>query len=258
MKKTAKLATLFLCVIMIISSLTACSIVSNQPDGSGSGSGGDDPTPKTQTISVYNGDTPTTYTVTLGEVAEIDVFTKPGYYFVGAYDSAEGGTKYFDGNGNSTMVWGAGNPDIYYVRFESISGLSFSQTLRDEDPYKWANGGFWTAFTLSNEMIQAINGNLGADLNVTISFDAACEQKWQLDKVYLTNMKSGGINHICIDDKSEGQLLADGKYKTFSYTFTIEAKEFKAGEVYLYVHNSTLVSNTKYFVKNAVLNICFA
>lgn len=258
MKKTAKLATLFLCVIMIISSLTACSIFSNQPDSSGSGGGGDNPTPKTQTISVYNGDIPTTYTVTLGEVAEIDVFTKPGYYFVGAYDSAEGGTKYFDGNGNSTMVWGAGNPDIYYVRFESISGLSFSQTLRDEDPYKWANGGFWTAFTLSNEMIQAINSNLGADLNVTISFDAACEQEWQLDKVYLTNMKSGGINHICIDDKSEGQLLADGKYKTFSYTFTIEAKEFKAGEVYLYVHNSTLVSNTKYFVKNAVLNICFA
>lgn len=258
MKKTAKLATLFLCVIMIISSLTACSIFSNQPDDSVSGGGGDNPTPKTQTISVYNGDIPTTYTVTLGEVAEIDVFTKPGYYFVGAYDSAEGGTKYFDGNGNSTMVWGAGNPDIYYVRFESISGLSFSQTLRDEDPYKWANGGFWTAFTLSNEMIQAINSNLGADLNVTISFDAACEQEWQLDKVYLTNMKSGGINHICIDDKSEGQLLADGKYKTFSYTFTIEAKEFKAGEVYLYVHNSTLVSNTKYFVKNAVLNICFA
>lgn len=77
---------------------------------------------------------------------------------------------------------------MYYVRFESISGLSFSQTLRDEDPYKWANGGFWTEFTVSNEMIQAINGNLDADLNVTISFDAACEQKWQLDKMYLTNM----------------------------------------------------------------------
>ncbi|MBE5730815.1 MAG: hypothetical protein E7350_02550 [Clostridiales bacterium] len=257
MKKLAKLGTLLFVMIAIITSLTACSIFSNQVNNN-ENNGDDKPAPQTQTITVYNSDTPKTYTVTLGEIAKIDIFTKPGFYFAGAYDSADGGTKYFDGDGNSTMVWGEGNPDTYYVRFESISTLMFTQTLRDEEPYKWAHGGFWTEFILNDEMKRAINGNLDTDLTVNISFDAACEQAWQLDNVYLTNMKSGGINHMCISSQAEGQLLSNGAYKTFSNTFTIKAKEFKNGEVYLYIHNSTLVGNTKYFVKNITLDIKFA
>ena len=249
MKKITKLATLILSVIMLAISMTACSLFSNQPDNSGGGGNEGVSTPNTQTITVYNGENHVTYTATLGEVAKIDVFTKPGYYFVGAYDTAEGGTKYFDSTGNSTMVWGAGNPDTYYARFASVLECSYKDTLRED-------GGIWFTFTLDEEIMSAINGNLDHKLNVNISFEAACEETWELRKAYITNNKSGGTNHICFDEAI--QLPNNAMYKSFNYSFEIKAREFKNGNVYFYIYNSTIVSVKDYYVKNITLDIEFA
>lgn len=256
MKKMTKLATLFLCVIMIISSLTACSIFSNQPDSSGSGGGGDDPQPKTQTINIFNGDTPTTYTVTLGEVAEIDVFTKPGYYFVGAYDSAEDGTKYFDGNGNSTMVWGAGNPDTYYVRFESIYNLTYTAKQREEDPYKW-NGVSekYVTFAFSDELKNAVSANLDANVVVNVSVDISCDSSWSFKDIDLKTLKSGGETYVL----GENEQLAGGTYKTFTYSATIPTRLLQSGEIHLYLKglDSNLINAAYYYYKNVSIAITF-
>lgn len=138
MKNIIRSVALLLCAVMLLSCLSGCSILYDMAFESDTDQGNDKkPQAKKQTITVYHDGTAKTYTATLGKVAEIDIFTKPGYYFAGAYDAEKGGTKYFDGNGRSTMVWGVGNPDTYYVRYESIYSLNYTEKQREEEPYKW-------------------------------------------------------------------------------------------------------------------------
>lgn len=256
MKTITKLATLLLCIIMSITSLSACSIFSNQSDDSGSGDGGDNPQPKTQTISVYNGDTLTTYTVTIGEVAEIDIFTKPEHYFVGAYDSPEGGTKYFDGNGNSTMVWGVGNPDTYYVRFKSIYDLTYTAKQREEDPYKW-NGVSekYVTFTFSEELRNAVSANLDTNIVVDVSVDISCDSSWSFKDIDLKTLKSGGETYVL----GENEQLSGGTYKTFEYSATIPTRLLRAGEIHLCLKglDSNLINAAYYYYKNVYIMIRF-
>ncbi|MBQ8424915.1 MAG: hypothetical protein IJX17_02705, partial [Clostridia bacterium] len=204
-----------------------------------------------------NGNSSTNYTVTFGKTATIDVFTKPGYYFTGAYDTD--GTKYFDGNGNSTMVWGVGNPDTFYAKFESVSKCSYLEIDLDEEPQSFLFSKVSRYFTLSDELISAIKANLDYNLNVSISFDAACDTtvNQYLSYAYISNLSSGGTNHYCFEEKT--LVPKNGVYKNFSYNFTIKAREFKNGKVYFFInHSYDLYDPDVFYVKNIKLKISFA
>ncbi len=260
MKTLKKLATMLLSMILIFTT-TSCSIFSNQPDNTDDDENNNS-TPKTQTITVYNDDVPTTYTVTLGEVAEIDIFTKSESYFVGAYDAPDGGTKYFDGNGLSTMVWSAGNPDTYYARFASIYDLTYSQMQYAEEPYAMGTtgNGCYIAFDFSEELKSAIAGNLDKSLKVTLSLDISMNDKepnkkgWDFNKIGITNLKNGG-ELIILDEKIPCKV---DTYTNYVYTAEISSRLVQNGTIYVYMQNGyTIYSNFRYYAKNISVQIEF-
>lgn len=252
MKKLIKLATLLLGMAMLFMSATACSVVSNKAN-SGTTSNVSENSATTQTITVYKEETPITYTVKYGEVAQIDIFTKQGYYFVGAYDSPEGGKKYFDGNGSSTVVWGVGNPETYYARFEDISAIQFTQAQHQEDPASFLTGGLTFTFEFDQALKNAILANLDENLSVKISFDAINSDSWQMD-AYLTNLKTGGEKY----DILNATKLDKNQYLSFEKEFKIPARQLQNGNMYLRVETGAIINGNKYYsVKNIMFSISF-
>ncbi len=254
MKTLTKFATLLLSILLLVS-MAACSAFNNP--GNNDDDTDDDTPPQTQVITVYKDDTPTTYTVTLGEVAEIDVFTKPGYYFNGAYDSAVGGTKYFDDNGLSTMVWGAGNPSTYYARFDSIYNINYYELQYEENPYAMSTSGnaSYIDFEFSNELKRAISQNLDKELRVTISLSLSNNSKdWNFGAVGITNLKSGGELTIFEEEIPNRANV----YTNHVYTTTLSTRLLQNGKIYIYLYNGyTIWSNVRYYAKNISVQIQF-
>ena len=256
MKKFAKTLVLFLSMVLIVCSVAACSAFSDNNNADDGGKEDTSTEPKTQTITVYKDDTPVTYTVTIGETAKIAIPSKPSYYFVGAYDAKENGTKYFDLNGDSTMVWDEGNPDKFYARFESIYNLTYENKQRDEDPYTW-NGVTekYVTFEFSGELKNAVSANLDAKLKVDVSVDLSCDDSWSFKDIDLKTLKSGGETYVL----GENEQLTGGTYKTFTYSATVPAKLVQSGNIYLCLKalDSNLLELAKYHVKNVSLTITF-
>lgn len=247
MKKIIKFITMLL-TSLLVGSFIGCSVFSNVDPNEPSA-------PTTQEITVYNGNTPVNYTLTYGEVAQIDCFAKAGYYFTGAYDSEENGEKYFDIDGKSTSVWTAGKPDVYYARFESVSTIAFTQTQHEEDPLSWLTGSRWIEFSFDQALINAVQGNLDKKLSVKIEFYATHTDDWSFSKVYLTNQKTGGERFYIVDD---GAQLDQTKYTKFEKEFVVENKLLKDGKMYLRIETTVLINgNRPYSVKNVKLSASF-
>ncbi len=254
MKKHNKLAALLLSSIIAVS-MTACFDSNSSQESSDQYSSSS--AKKTQTITIYNGSTPTEYTVTLGETATIDVFTKPKYYFKGAYDSVEGGTKYFNSDGASTMIWGAGNPDTYYTQFGSIYDLTYSANQLDETPYRW-NGTAtkYVEFELDEQFKKAITQNLDENLKIDVSFQLSCDKNWDFQQAWLTNMTQGGEKTVLLKNTT----LVGEQYSSTSTSNILSARLFQSGKIYVGFHalDSNLMNLAYYYVKNIIVSVSFA
>lgn len=117
-------------------------------------------------ITVIDGDNTSTYTVDYGTIPSIKQNTKNGYYFDGAFDSKEGGTKYFDHNGCSVMAWKRGNPNVFYVRYTPISQLHYkSETLN----YSSVVDKMIT-LPMPARFVNAIEGNKDKNVKIKVNF----------------------------------------------------------------------------------------
>ncbi len=253
MKGFRKTLALLLSVILLVMSMTGCSILSNGQEGGGGGTF----VPTKQIITVYKDDFPLTYTVTAGEVAQIDIPQKAGYYFVGAYDAAVGGTQYFNAGGQSSMVWAEGNPTVYYARFESVSNINYALMQYEEDPYcvDWHEK--YLEFEFSNELKNAIAANLDKQLTVTVSLKVSCDDRdWGFGKVGITNKVEGGERTIIGEDIG----ITAGQYTSATYTTTMSARLVNDGKIYVYVHAKDyyIQGAIHYYVKNVAVQIRFA
>lgn len=254
MKTFIKKLLVMLILGIMVGSVSACSFLSSGTNGS---LDGEKQTPVTKKITVYNGETPVEYTLTCGEEGQITVPTKPGEYFVGAYDAKEGGVKYFDIDGKSTVIWAEDKPTVFYSRFASIYDINFTQLKSDESPYSWHSGGVRFVFEFSDEMKNAVLGNLDADLNANIKFEVACDEKnWKFTEAYVTNLKSGGTQYAYFD--GDDYLLQPSPYKKLEKTFTLKSKMVKEGNMYFYIEAPyTIWENVKFHVKNVQLTVNF-
>ena len=268
MKKIKRLLAAIVGVFTILTILTACGNDSSSDKNNGSGvsdpkddaPAADVPKVETQTIKVISDGQETAYDIVIGSKAQIDVIAKPGYYFAGAYDKYVGGTQYFDAEGQAVMSsWSKGSPSTYYARFVSIYDLTFNQILRDEDPYSWVDGLVNFEFTLSEEMQKAINANLDADLNVTISFDGKHTNGYGWTRGFLSNLKTGGEHfYLFGEDGGAATCLGKGQYESLTRDFTMKAKLLKDGKLYFYLDTPLIAWRTwKYSVKNLNLTITF-
>lgn len=208
-----------------------------------------------QSITVYVEGTPVSYTAVIGEVLTINIPNKQGYYFVGAYDREQDGTKYFDESGNSTMVWSDGNPTTFYARFDAIQNIHFTQVLREEDPYSWHSGELFFQFDLDNKLKNAVNANFEANMKVDVSFEATCEENnWDINDVYLTNLKTGGEKYYFFQTAD----VVSSNYTKFEKSFTVKAKLVKDGVMYFHIEAPyTVWQNVDYSIKNITLSISF-
>ncbi len=254
MKKLTKTITLILLLGVIIISAMGCSIFNGSNGKDNSGDSGKE---KTETITVYNGDTPITYTAKHGDIVEIDVTHKKGYYFLGAWDEKEGGTKYFDCVGESTMVWGEGMPTTFYIRYDDIANLSYGPEIKfEEDPQSTSGGsGLNIKYDLNDEMINAIEANLDAKLKIDVALAVTCDVDWEFYEVSVQNLTSGGEKNFL----GGGIKLTPGTYKELSFSTKMNAKLFKKGQVYVYIKakNGSNVTARRYYYKNVSVAISF-
>jgi len=256
MKNTFRIMALILALITLVTVTAACGKKNKDKDGESSQT--EETGPITKEIIVYSNGMPNTYTVTVGETPSISVPAKSGCYFVGAFDSLEGGNKYFDEMGKATAPWDKNAPTTLYAQFKSVTEMTFSQVLRDEDPVLWRQGGTWLTFQMNDQMKNAISANLDATLNIKISFAAMQARGWDLESAYATNLKEGGEKvHIV----STAAQLSGNTYTTFEKEFQFKAKLIKDGQIHLYVAGEAInmvFGNNDYSVKNATINVSFA
>lgn len=186
------------------------------------------------TISVYNDDIKTDFEVYYEKQAQITPFVKPGYYLSGYYTEPEGGEKYFDLNGKSTQVWQKNMPNTFYAQWKPISELNFTgKTLYSDEPKTLSFYSVACYYTLPDEFINAIKGNLKEDFTVTLHFKA----KEKLGSV-ISNYAPLTIR--VQDGKGDGAsvygkqtLTPPNEYKSYDLSFTVEAESFKKGIIYV-------------------------
>ena len=244
--------SIFMLIIMSIS-VSACSLLNNSINKEHNELPEE---PKTTTITVYNGETPVEFTLTLGQEGQIDVFTKPGYYFIGAYDLENGETKYFDIDGKSTVVWSEDKPTVFHARFKSIYDVNYVKLLRDENPYSWHSGEKWFEFAFDDILKNAIMANLDADLGVDIEYEIACDKNnWSFSVAYLTNMTKGGTQYAVADSD---YLVVGQTYTKIERSAIVKAKMVKEGKMYFYIKAPyTIWENVDFHIKNIKLTIKF-
>ncbi len=257
MKKFIKIATLSLCLLFISTSITACSLFSSSNNPG-------DSTPKTQDITVYKDDTPTTYTLTLGEVAEIDVFTKSGYYFNGAYDSAVGGTKYFGLDGKSLLAWEKTFPTTFYAQWKNIADLQSTFNVFGNEPQSGGTSGQRTkTITLDDDFVSAIKGNFDKKLKIEYTIDLKTSSAFDIDTAHPIRMYVKGYNNSGAEQHvifTHTPLL--DSFSTFTGSVEIPANDFASGNIYIVVRNTQKFMMSwaypVFYSRNLTLNVSFA
>ena len=255
MKQSIRFLTLALALVMLALAMVACGSTSSKPSTT-TPPKEEETESKECTFTVYVDGTPIAYTAIKGEIAHIDVPTKFGYYFDGAYDAEVGGQKYFDESGASTMVWDKTKPTELYARFESIDTLFYSVLELDESPATWVDEDFSMTFELDQKMKNAIAANLDETMIVEISFAITHTNNRELNQAYLTNMEQSGEKFFLVQSTT---FLNKDHYQTFSETFEMKAKLLKDGNLYLVVDGASFVlfQSNHFSIKNIALSVCF-
>ena len=137
----------------------------------------------------------------------------------------------------------------------TYSGGTFTQTLQNESPISWHNGGQWLTFTLNNGIKNEIATHPEATFCVKVSFEVMHPRGWELEEAYITNLKTGGERFHIVEN---AMSLKSTTYTKFNGEFYIKGSLLKEGNVYLYLAGepiNLLGSDNDYSVKNAKISI---
>ena len=249
MKKTKILLELIIAIILVLA-LSSCDFFS--------GASSDNQINEKQTvIRVYNGTVGTDYTVQYGQEVKVDVPTKSGYYFDGFYTEKEGGEKYFDISGKSSMVWQKGLPTEFYAQWKPITELFFEKETRIENPKSWSGYGYpGFTFDLTPEIKNAIKGNLDKEVKVTYSFDLKDTSKntYSDMQFYLSNSLGSGREELIskVLDSTTTTI-----YKHYSGSTTTTARKFLNEGKICMAFKKTYGYSDYYSVKNLKVTLEF-
>ncbi len=254
MKKFVKTFSLALTLCFLLSFAAGCSLFADENEAAEGGS--------RVTLTLNDEDGETEKVVTYGEKATVEIPTKKGYYFVGYFDSQEGGTKYFDGNGKALLQWKKDFPIVLYAQWGDIRTLKSEITVFDNEPKDGGSSGQRTAkIRLDEEFIAALQGNFDAKLNIEYTVDLKTGEGWEVASpigLYIKGYDNSGAERYTVFTHTP----KIGEFSTFTGSVEIEARDFTDGNIYFVLWNTKKQLGAwgypVYYSRNLILNISFA
>lgn len=243
MKK--RIIGILLVLVIIAISLTACNLGSDSDNESPSGEYSKD-----DAIVVYDEGAQSKYSFASSQYAHTRVYSKPGYYMEGIYDSPTGGTKYFDELGKSLTPWqnDGARPNTFYTRYAPVAGLHSTSDVLYED----AKSASWYAiceYVPPKYIVSAAMGNLNRYVEINIQYKAKDEVS-ETCFVYLKD----SLESSATETSMYRQELTKS-YKEYTVSLKVPARFMKTGEL-IVVFNRT--NNFKYgYFKDIVIDITF-
>ncbi|MBE5745257.1 MAG: hypothetical protein E7355_03870 [Clostridiales bacterium] len=209
-----------------------------------------------KTLTVYNGETASTYTVMVNSMAEIDAPTKKGYYLEGIYDQEMGGTKYFDCLGKALVKWEKSFPTTLYARWMDISTLSQEATVFGNEPTEFGVSTGRKKVTLNKEFVSALKGNFDNNLKIQYSVEMKAGQGFGVEEfeVYVKGYDNDGADrhYICKETAPEGS------FAKFTGTVEVESNDFTEGNIYITAAKTTSAVYPVMYIRNLTITVTFA
>lgn len=157
---------------------------------------------------------------------------KQGYYLTGYFDAPEGGTKYFDSNGNSLSVWSKNNPTEFYAQWANVDNYMIKDSVTWDNTYSFSSSKLLGFYTINSATISAIDGNLSRTIRFTLSFKASCPAYtagWGDDpnKQSVRYLKIVDTDDSSAESFYTQKFIINGlEYNDYSFDIDISARAF--------------------------------
>lgn len=202
------------------------------------------------TITIYNGEESYQAEITnLSQRNVVDVPVKDGYYLKGIYDETDGGTRFFNGIGQTLEPWSRKDSKELYCQWGTLNEIDF----RSKEISKEKNGShiYFVFENLSADLLAAIQGNPSRSLYITIHYTVKGSSYFADEFDFTVYTKA--------DDKKHGEtsIRVDDEWDARTTTIQITGQGFDENELKLYfnTNNSSLVANERVHVKEIYVEI---
>ncbi len=254
MRKTMRKISFTLILCLLFTCMTGCSLFVDK-DTAGEGI--------TQvTITLNDGEKSTQHIAKYGEKVRIDVIGKDGYYLDGYFDAEEGGTKYFDGTGQSLQNWNKDFPTTFYARWIDIAELKCTFHIFGNEPEHGGSSGQRTAnIELDEAFVSALQGNTDRKLKIVYSIDLKTgigyEEASPIE-MYIKGYDNSGAERYTVFTHTP--LV--GEFSTFTGSVEISANDFATGNMFITVRNTKAFAGSwaypTFYSRNLTVTVSFA
>ncbi len=220
--------------------------------------GTDNPPAKTEPVvlTIKGGNYEYTQEVTIGEEARVELPLKNQYFCSGLYSEENGGTKYFDSDGTSTMKWQASFPTTLYAQWEDIHSLSWTAPINFDSTaatFGWKKS---VEYTLPSDFCNAIEGNLSETLLISVTFKGMDELfVGTYSETWAISISDLGLDESGREIYATKQITTDKNYKTFTLSFEVDASCAKNGQFVIGFNRGNTFN--KGCIKNLNVSVAF-
>ncbi|MCL2555644.1 MAG: hypothetical protein FWE03_01315 [Firmicutes bacterium] len=227
-KRPFKILMICLLALIIIFPLSACDLF------------GDDnqPPPATVSVVLVDGDDYFTAGFEIGQIAELElekVTTRQGYFLQGYFSDISGGARYLDSAGRSLEPWGANFPQRLYAQWGQISELKhYSEVFAENGVVLQGNnlsGSTNFDFTFSDEVINAIRGNLDRQIRISLTLQNLWTRGPMLSGITLNmyDRIGAGATRLVSDRRMPTSRHAYNYWHNLSAEFVLDALSTQQG-----------------------------
>lgn len=204
------------------------------------------------TIKIYNGEEYTEQDIiNLSDNNKIDVPTKEGYYLKGVFDETEGGTKFFNGIGDTVTPWSRKDSLDLYCQWGNLSEIEYQSnviTRGDSGSYV-----YFVFENLSPDVLSAIRSNPQRRVYVTVHYSIKGSSYFATQFTFSLYAKADGVEY------GETSVMIGDEWEQRVTTISIIGEGFDDDELKIYFesNNSSLVANEQVHIDDISVEISF-
>ena len=232
MKKLGLYVVLAILVLLAVSVFTAC-IFSPTSSSTNNNDDSQQEEIKTTSITIFDGEYSKEFTVKNGKQVNIDALYGRDKYLKGYYNAEEGGTRYFDSMGKSTVVWSADLPNVFYAQWGKIEEID-AQTVQYFTDTPNTRSDTILTIDLSPELYNAVKGNLDSTLKIDMQFSRYHSRGGNIVVELRDTFEEG--DELFYSGKFAGNE-GNGSYKDYSISVDVTAECGRAGGIYIKIHD---------------------